>query len=181
MVSGGKWIKFMQTSGVIYEPIGGVHAVLHHAANISLASSRVISLWVKWVNGVLMEFPCLSNTFKALVPAYCLLITSPLLAQSRRKADFSLSGIGACGIERPNLTSWDTRTALAMAVWTTLVRSRQSMQFTRNTDIWLQSIPCWSRQWKPMAPVSGPTASIRADTFSKRIPRLKWKDVIWCW
>lgn len=136
-----------------------------------------------------------SITFNAFVPAYCLLMMSPLFAHNTMNGVFNWSGTCincvthlvvspncsyftkkslTCeyGGIRPIFTNCDSRTARPIAVWTTFVRSRQSIQLTRKTAFWLQIAPFASRQWKLIFTTSGPSASINADTFSKCIPRL---------
>lgn len=117
------------------------------------------------------------RTFSAFVPAYCRLITSPLLAQSSIKGIFNWSGTGVYGGISPSLTNCDSKTARPIAVCTTFVRSKQSMQLTRKTAFWLQIVPFWSHQWNPIAAASGANASMRADTFSNRMPRLEYRKI----
>lgn len=88
---------------------------------------------------------------------------------------FNCSGSCEYGGARPSFTNWDSSTAFPIAVWTTFVRSKQSIQLTRKILFWLQIEPLLSLQWKPIDPASGASASINEDTFSNRIPRLESK------
>jgi hypothetical protein len=83
---------------------------------------RVISPWNKNTQRMIQPTIYFSkkrlqqhHTLRALVPAYCLLITSPLLAHICWVIEIKL--FGASGDIRPNLISWDIITSRAIEVW----------------------------------------------------------------
>ena len=65
------------------------------------------------------------HTLRALVPAYCLLMISPLFAQSSWNMLRMLGGMLPSGGIRPSLENWISITAFANAVWNMIVGSKE--------------------------------------------------------
>lgn len=65
------------------------------------------------------------RTLRALVPAYCLLMISPLFAQSSWNVLRMLGGMIPSGGIRPSFENWISITAFANAVWNMIVGSKQ--------------------------------------------------------